>query len=271
MPSDLASRITVTCFAGSYGVGLALEAARSVWPRLPAWPVQAFVGAGVFAQALFLWHRGVEQGRLPIAAPFDALLTVSLALAALHLYLALRDRRQNTGLFLLPGALGLALLAAWKYSRDGSDPALGRNIVGIAHGVLLLLGAALAAAAMAAAAAYLAKSRQLRTGQFLDRVRLPSLERLDRMASGAALWGWPLFTLGVLLGFALRGLAWSDPKVWTTVAAWLAYAGLAQYRQRPEHRGRKFAWFTLAAGALVLFAVLADPLLGTSHQSRPAP
>ncbi len=271
MPLDFVSRITVTCFAASYGVALACEAARFAWPRLATWPGLAAVGAGALAQGLFLSHRGATQGRLPIGTPFDALLAVSLSLALLHLYFALRDRRQHVGIFLLPGTLGLALVAAWKYSREASDPALGIRIIGVAHGVLLLLGAVLASVAMATAAAYLAKSRQLRTGQFLDRLRLPSLERLDRWTCNAALWAWPLFTLGVALGYALRGLAWSDPKVWTTTAAWLAFTALAQYRAKPEHRGRRFAWWTLAAGAMVLFAVLADPLLGTSHQAGPAP
>ena len=268
---DWAGRIGVTCFAASYGAALALDAARFAWPRLGGYPALALAGAGFAAEGVYLAHRGLSQGRLPIGSPFDALLAVSFALAGLSLYFALRDRREQVGFFLLPVALALVLAAAWKFPRAEHDPALGKTILGVAHGVLLVLGAALATAAMASAAAYLAKSRQVRTGRFLDRLRLPSLERLDRWTSAAALWGWPLFTVGVLLGFALRGLAWQDPKVFTTVVAWLAFTALAQYRWRPEHRGRRFAWWALVAGALVLFSVLADPWLGTSHLAGPAP
>jgi ABC-type transport system involved in cytochrome c biogenesis permease subunit len=190
------------------------------------------------------------------------------------LYLAVRDRRLSLGLFLLP--LNLALVAFACLFFNPTSPSetlnlersgLGKQIVLIAHGVLLLAGLGATLFSLTSSAMYLFKARQLRTGAMFERIQLPSLERLDRLNSQGVLIAWPLLTLGIFMGFVMRELAWTDPKVITTTIAWGVFTGLAHYRFRPEHRGARVAVFTLLAGGLVVLAVLADPVLGTSHQS----
>ncbi|HVJ80743.1 MAG TPA: cytochrome c biogenesis protein CcsA [Planctomycetia bacterium] len=263
---EFAGRISILCFAASYGVGVANEICRLVWPRLASWPTTVAAAAGFFAQGLFLLFRGTEQGRLPIASPFDAALVVAWLLVAVYLYYTVRNRTLSLGLFLLPVSLALVLFATFTLDRRPSDNALSGKILGAAHGILLLLGTGMVVWGMLAAGMYLLKTRQLRTGAMFGRLKLPSLERLDRSNSLAIVVAWPLLTLGIGLGFALRGLAWSDPKVLATVGAWAFLTFLAHYRYQPEHHGKRMAWMTLAAGTFVLVAVLGDPLFGTSHQ-----
>ena len=264
---DFAARVTVLCFAASYGVGVANEILRVLWPRLPAWPTFAAAGAGLFAQTLFLASRGIAQQRLPTGTTFESLIVLSWLTTAAYLFFAIRHRKMALGLFLLPASLGMSLFAAAAFDRE-TTAAFGMRFLGIAHGVLLLIAVLLVALAVAFSAMYLVKSRQLRSAAFLDRVRLPSLERLDHWNHLSLKLGWAFLTLGIAIGFGLQHLALSDPKVVATVVAWLALTYLANYRRiHPEHRGKRLAWGVIIAGAILIVAVVGDPILGTAHQS----
>jgi len=264
---EFAARVTVLCFAASYGLGVANEVCRVLWPRLAAWPTVIAAAAGLFAQSLFLISRGFTERRLPTATPFESLIVLSWLTAAAYLFFAVKHRRMMLGLFLLPVSLGLSLYAATAFSRE-TDAALSGRFLGVAHGVLLLLAVLFVANAIVFSAMYLVKSQQLRSAAFLDRVRLPSLERLDHWNHRAMTLGWAFLTLGVAIGFGLQKLAWSDPKVVVTFLAWLALTYLTNYRRiHPEHRGKRLAWGVIVAGAILIVAVIGDPILGTAHQA----
>jgi len=264
---DFAARVTILCFAASYGVGVANEIGRVLWPRLSAWTTVVAAAAGLFAQSLFLVSRGFSQNRLPIATPFESLMVLSWLTAATYLFFALKHRRLTLGLFLLPLSLGLSLYAATAFDRE-STAALSGRFLGVAHGILLLVAVLLVALAIVFSAMYLVKSRQLRSAAFLDRLRLPSLERLDHWNYLSMALGWAFLTLGVAIGFGLQKLALSDSKVVVTLIAWIALTYLANYRRiHPEHRGKRQAWGMIVAGAILIVAVVGDPILGTAHQA----
>jgi ABC-type uncharacterized transport system permease subunit len=264
---EFAARVTVLCFAASYGIGVVNEICRVLWPRLAAWPSLAAAAAGLFAQSLFLVSRGFSEHRLPTATPFESLMVLSWLTAAAYLFFAIKYRRLTLGLFLLPVSLGLSLFATTALDRE-SAAALSGKFLGVAHGLLLLVAVLLVALAIVFSAMYLVKSRQLRSAAFLDRLRLPSLERLDHWNYLSMTLGWAFLTLGVAIGFGLQKLAWSDPKVVVTIMAWVALTYLANYRRiHPEHRGKRQAWGIIVAGAILIVAVVGDPVLGTAHQA----
>lgn len=261
------SRIGVTCFAASYGLALAHELARVYWPRrLLRWLATGFAIAGVLAQTLFLLAIVIGQERLPIQSQFESLIAVAWLLALVYVYFLLRDRRLAGGLFVLPVVLGLVLFAGVVADRQPRPSDVDRQTLAIAHGMLLLVGTVFVASSLVSAAMYLVKVRQLKSGTW-DMPRLPSLERLERANALTIQAAWPLLTAGILLGFSLRRLSLVDPKVLSTVVAWLLFTVLVHWRHQPAHRGRKLAMLTIVAAALVLFSVLGDPLFGTAHQS----
>ncbi|MGL4462302.1 MAG: cytochrome c biogenesis protein CcsA [Planctomycetia bacterium] len=265
---DFASRITITCFAASYAVGMASEIARALWPvRAARWGATGFAIAGIVAQTLFLANRAVVMGRLPIGTQFDSLIVVSWLISLIYLYLLVRDRRFAMGLFILPVTLGLIVFAWTLPEQNLPDPRGGVRILGVAHGVAYLLGTGVVLIAAAAAVMYLVKTRQLKRGPFSGGLTLPSLERLDRVNTGSVYLAYCLLTLALLLGLSLRQLSLTDPKVLTSGASWLVFTVLVHRRYHPENRGRRMAVWTLAAAAVVLVSVLGDPLFGTGHMA----
>lgn len=264
---EFASGISVTCFAASYGLGLLFELARLYWSgKTMRWLATTAALAGLLAQTLFLAAIAVNEGRLPIATRFESLIALSWLVTLVYLYLLLRDRRLGAGLFVLPISLGLVLYAAFVADRPTEAREDVGALIGAAHGMLLLAGTVMVTVALAAALMYLVKIRQLRAG-LSDRLRLPSLERLERLNAVAVMVAWPLLTIGLGLGLAMRQLSYSDPKVLTTFIAWILFTYLAHQRTQPANRGRRIAVLTVVACAVVLFSVLGDPIFGTSHQS----
>ena len=194
-------------------------------------------------------------------------MVLSWLMAAAYLFFALKYRRLTLGLFLLPVSLGLSLFAATAFDHE-SAAALSGKFLGVAHGIMLLVAVLLVGLAIVFSLMYLVKNQQLRSAAFLDRLKLPSLERLDHWNYLSMTLGWAFLTLGVAIGFGLQKLAWSDPKVVVTMAAWIALTYLANFRRiHPEHRGKRLAWGTIVAGAILIVAVVGDPVLGTAHQA----
>lgn len=269
---DIASRISVTCFAASYSISLLTEVARVFWQRRwMRWVATGGAIAGLLAQTLYLGHRTVVGGGLPISTQFESLISVSWLISLVYFYLLLRDRRIAAGLFILPMSLGLVLFAATLSDQSIREPDRELRVVATAHGMLLLLGTVMVVWALVVALMYLVKVRQLKSGQMSPGIRLPSLERLDRVNTLAVWMSWAFLTLGFVLALLLQStslaLDWYDMKVVTTWVSWTLFTILAHFRYRPENRGRKVAMLTVIACVVVLVTVLGDPLFGTSHQA----
>src|SRR5436305_344052 len=76
----------------------------------------------------------------------------------------------------------------------------------------------------------------------------PGREQWGRWNRGAITLAFPLLPVGIVIGLALIGatrrnggpsLGWTDPKVLSTGALWILFAGLLHARYRPEWRGKR--------------------------------
>ncbi len=98
---------------------------------------------------------------------------------------------------------------------------------------------------------------------------LPALNVLDAINAAAVHVGFPLFTLGILLGFTAGRLTWghtlTDPKEWVSLAIWGLFAGL--YHQRLAHgaRGRKPALLAIWIFLICLFSLTAVNMFLSTH------
>src|SRR5689334_15210881 len=106
MPAML-ERITVFCFAASYGVALVLE----LWHLLAPRPIARLVGlcfgaAGLLAHTFYLLAQPFD-----LATPLGSLLSLAWILAIFYLYGSIHHYRQAWALFVLPLVLGLVTLA----------------------------------------------------------------------------------------------------------------------------------------------------------------
>ena len=273
------SGVSITCFSASYAVVLALEVSR-LWFRssVRAVLLYTFAGLGLFTHTVFLVN---EASRSTASAPLSSwrewYIVAAWVLAAVYVYLAAVHPRQVLGVFLLPLVLGLIVTAHFLADRTAFPQSDALNVWATIHGVALLLGTAVVSLGFAAGVMYLVQDRRLRAKRGLSgRLRLPSLEWLDRINGRSLVVSVILLSLGVLSGIVLNQInhrrdatsafPWTDPVVWTSLVllGWLVAVSIFGAVYRPARNGRKVAYLTLASFAFLLM-VLAVLLFAPSQ------
>ncbi len=274
-------RLSVLCFAGTYGLALACDLARFAVKGAARWyATVALTALGWLVQTAYLANRGWSARELPVTTVFESLLVLAWILVAIDLYLEIRSpKRVAVGLFLLPVVLatlamaGRAPRAEWTDLHDGW-----RTFWGTVHGLLLVAGAVFTCVAFAAGLMYLVQSDRLKHKRPpRNGFNLPSLEQSERWNRGSITVAFPLLTFGILIGLVLMVtkrdarelLGWSDPKVVSTLALWVVFAGLLHARYRPEWRGKRVMILTGVAFGFLAFAMVGvGPILPTGHGGR---
>ncbi|WP_165246518.1 cytochrome C assembly family protein [Paludisphaera soli] len=265
-------RLQILCFAGTYGLALAVELARLFVRSELRWHLGVgLTFLGWCVQTLYLANIA-WSGRtpLPVTSAFESVMVLSWVVALIGLYLMVQwPRKVAVGFFTLPLVLGLILGAAWFVPRaaEGRDWEGATAFWGTVHGIFLLAGAVCASLAFAAGLMYLAQMRRLKSKQTRNfGFSLPSLEQSERVNRGAIVAAFPLLTAGLLIGALLSavelrkggggphaGVPWYDPKVLSAFGMWLVFAGLLHARFRPSMRGRTVMMLTIAAFAFLVF------------------
>jgi ABC-type transport system involved in cytochrome c biogenesis permease subunit len=255
------AKISIFCFAASYGAALVLEVVHLLSPR----PVLRYLSlgfgiAGLIAQVGFMLAQ-----QLSLASPAGSLLFLALILVVFYLYGTVHHYRLAWGLFVLPlilGLVGLAFVVRAPTAAYESETDCTR-LWGITHGVLLLLAAVGVCVGFIASVMYLVQLARLRAkvppGQG---VKLLSLERLEAMNRRAILWAFPLLTVGLLVGVALQiqrgdfGEGWDSPKIVSGLGLWAVFAILLYLRYGIHARGRQVALLTMLAFAVLIYALV---------------
>ncbi|HZZ80206.1 MAG TPA: cytochrome c biogenesis protein CcsA [Gemmataceae bacterium] len=254
-------KISILCFAASYGVAFALELWHLFRPR-PILRILALVfgGAGLFAHVVFLIVQClIAEKRLPLGSPTGSLLFLALILAVFYFSEAIHHARIAWALFVLPLVLGLIGLAVVLPAP--SEAETWRSFWSVAHGILLLLAAVGVSIGFIASVMYLVQMRRLRHKLPPNQgVPLLSLERLEQMNRRAILLAFPLLTAGLLAGVVLEiynGIEdWLSLRILSVVCLWLVFAILLYLRYFVHVRGRQLALWTMFAFAILVVALV---------------
>jgi ABC-type uncharacterized transport system permease subunit len=280
-------RLSVLCFAGTYGLALLAELARFFVRSSIRWYIAAgLMALGWLVQTAFLANLAFKNPLVLVTTAFESVMVLSWIVALIGLYLMVRSPKPvAVGVFVLPLVLGL-VIAGWFAPRQSDWLEWGGMIAfwGTVHGIFLLGGAVFTCVAFFAGLMYLVQMRRLkakRPSRF--GLALPSLEQSERINRGAITIAFPLLTFGLLIGIILsmvprtpangatiaHTLQWTDPKVLSALLMWLVFAILLHARFRPAMRGKSVMVLTIVAfGFLVFTWVGVEALrLPTAHGS----
>ncbi|MDZ4818117.1 MAG: cytochrome c biogenesis protein CcsA [Planctomycetota bacterium] len=273
--------ISVFCFAASYAVALLLEATRPFFRSgLRGILMLGFTGAGLLAHTLFLGYRAFTAESAPLSSPFDWYLLAAWTLVCVYLISIYSYPKVPLGLFILPLVLGLIGMAEYS-SRQPFAQHPAAQVWGPVHGVFLLLGYVAVIVGFVAGLMYLLQSRRLKRKVLPSNgLKLPSLERLERINSRAivlsALFVGLGFVSGIVLNAVSRGrgldsVPWTDPVIWRlgSMLLWLCAAALFSSFYKPAQRGRKVAYLTVASFCFLAVSVLLfRALLDSEHDQK---
>lgn len=265
-------RLSVLCFAGTYGLALLAELLRFFVRSSLRW----YIATGLMAlawlvQTAFLANLAINNPMVLVTTPFESLIVLSWIVALIGLYLMVRSPKpMATAMFVLPVVLGLIAVAGWFAPRQSDWLEWGGMFAfwGTVHGIFLLGGAVFTCVAFFAGLMYLVQMRRLKAKRPSRLgLALPSLEQSERINRGAITIAFPLLTFGLLIGIVLsvatqyegdtttmaHTLRWTDPKVLSALLMWLVFAILLHARFRPAMRGKSVMVLTIVAFGFLVF------------------
>jgi len=141
------------------------------------------------------------------------------------------------------------------------------------HVTLSIIGEGLFALASLAGIMYCIQDRQIRQRRMGALARyLPSLGDLDNINHAGLLWGFPILTLGLIVGSLWARTAWggsnwaTDPKTIWSFAAWCFYAFLLHQRLAIGWKGKKIAVLSIVALMVLISAFIGVNFLSSVHR-----
>ena len=219
--------------------------------RIGIWGVRI----GWLAQTALLGVQALSADGFPWGTWAGALNLLSWLIVSAYLIWGCKPRYRLVGLAVMPVAVGLLVLA-WAGGGTRVEESDGDGWALAVHAALMLAGFASFLVAAATAFLYLYEDRGLsRRDTHLLRLRLPSLEGLERLSARAALAGLLLLSGGIVVGLAGLDVDGLDAAMTVTVAIWAFYGLALLLRREAGLQGRRFAW-TLVAGAVLVAIVL---------------
>ena len=207
--------------------------------------------------------RGVAAGRAPWGNMYE--FATAGALAATGAFLIMSRHRAVRALGVWLAAIVLLLLGLGVtvlYTPAGDlVPALVSYWLVVHVAAAIIAGGVLTVGA-AATAAYLVRNRAdaRAAGRPVRGLAqsLPAAETLERVAYGAHLFAFPVWTFAVAAGAIWAENAWGrywgwDPKETWAFITWVLYAGYLHAHATAGWRGRAAAWIALAGYLSFLF------------------
>ncbi|UZJ25157.1 c-type cytochrome biogenesis protein CcsB [Rhodococcus antarcticus] len=235
---------------------------RSLADRLGRMGV-ALVALGLALHVGSLVLRGISAGRAPWGNmyEFTSLATAVTVLGTL-VVLGRHTVRPLSVFVLLPVVVLMFIGGTTLYATSAPVvPALQSywlvihvSVIATASGVLLLSGIA--------SLLFLLRRHHAEGAEGSSTVgrlaRLPGAQVLDRVAYRTAIFAFPLFTVGVILGAIWAEAAWGrfwgwDPKEVTAFITWVVYAAYLHARATAGWRNTRAAWINVVGTGVVLF------------------
>jgi cytochrome c-type biogenesis protein CcsB len=229
--------------------------------------------AGMGLHAVGKVLRFIELGTVPVTNSAEAVGLASLAVGFAFVYVARRYSVPVLGAFATPFVLvTLAASLAFGGGRDDVVPAALRSAWFPVHLAFAIGGDALFALAGIASVAYLVQERLLRKKKLGAMFRnMPPLHVLDEICHRMIAVGFLLMTMGIVAGMFYANDQWgtyfpADPKLIWSLMTWFLFAGILHARLTIGWQGRRAAYLTLVAVALVLLALFGlDVVTATRH------
>jgi cytochrome c-type biogenesis protein CcsB len=246
---------------------------------LPAWRairqagkwVQAAVAlaiVGVLAHTAAVVTRGLAVHRAPWGNMYEFVTALTCVAAIFFLFVMIRYRAWTLGVFVMGAVVvALGLAETLIYTAAGQlVPALQSYWLSI-HVTAMTLATGIFFVAAVLGVVYLAVDRYTRRVAAGRAVpdngimrRLPTVEQLDRLTYRTIMFGFPIWTFGVIAGAIWADQAWGrywgwDPVETWAFITWVLYAAFLHARATAGWRGRRAHYIQLLGFTSLMFNI----------------
>ena len=245
----------------------ALRAIREAGGWVVAAVALAAVGAG--AHTIAVVTRGLAVHRAPWGNMYEFVTALTCVAAIFFLFAMIRYRAWTLGVFVMGAVVvTLGLAETLIYTAPGDlVPALQSYWLDI-HVTAMTLATGIFFVSAVLGFVYLWVDRYTRRvaagraapGNGIVR-RLPALEQLDRLTYRTIVFGFPVWTFGVIAGAIWADQAWGrywgwDPVETWAFITWVLYAAFLHARATAGWRGRRAHYVQLLGFASLIFNIL---------------
>jgi len=260
-----------------YGLGILLTI-PSLLRRRPTLPVGglAALACGLAFHGASLALAGHAVHRLPITDVRSAVSFFAFDVTLAFFLVYLRYRITSLGLFMLPFAFLMALIAALHPEKSFQSAGFRGGWLAV-HIASMILGYTGFFLTFVAAVMYLIQESELKSkSPHSFYYRLPPLEVCDRLYYRSLVFGNIFVAIGLLTGFVWAIRTWHgdwelDPKIVATLVTWLIYLGLFSTRVGGNWGGRRSAYGAIFGFAAVMVTFLGVTFLSSQHGFLPRP
>ena len=224
---------------------------------------------GLTVDVLAILTRGIAEHRVPWGNMYEFIAAFTCMAVLVLVVASVWYRAYYLGLFvLLPVVFGLGVDLTVLYTPAGSlVPALQSYWIAI-HVTAMIVAIGLFIFGAVVTTLYLIADRSQRriaAGQpswsagILRHLPAPAI--LDRLSYRSILFGFPVWTFGVMAGAIWADHAWGrywgwDPKETWSFITWVVYAMFLHARATAGWRGRRAGWIQLAGFTCLMFNVI---------------
>jgi cytochrome c-type biogenesis protein CcsB len=229
----------------------------------------ALSGVGVAAHIVAVVTRGLAVHRAPWGNMYEFVTALTCVAALFFLFVMIRYRAWSLGVFVMGAVVvALGLAETLIYTAAGQlVPALQSYWLDI-HVTAMTLATGIFFVAAALGGIYLIVDRYARRvaagraepGNGIVR-RLPTTEQLDRLTYRTIVFGFPVWTFGVIAGAIWADQAWGrywgwDPVETWAFITWVLYAAFLHARATAGWRGRRAHYIQLLGFTSLMFNIL---------------
>ncbi len=217
----------------------------------------------VLVHLAYIAALAARHGQFPAATVSQALSMVAVAVAVVYLFVEWHGRERSTGFWLVSLAFVFQLLSSVLARPNPPSRPVFHDAFFAAHVSLALLGYAAFVVAAGYGFLFLQLYRELKAGRFSTFYgKLPPLEVLERMMTGALWVGFVALTGAVVIGAVwaerlFEGTWLSDPKIAITIVTWALYATALVLKRLRRWQGRQTALASLTGLGVILFSLVA--------------
>jgi len=224
--------------------------------------------AGVLAHTFVIGMQTMQAGQVPMTTPASAISATVWVLLLAYLYIEMTTDERAMGAFILPLAVALQSIPAFKPAIEDRAAVLQGPLFSV-HVLSLLFAYASFALACVIGITYVLLFKEIKAkhlGFFY--ARLPSLQVLDRMNQRAIVIGWVFLTIGIIVGGIwaaqarggygagdprVQAMSLEDPKIFVALLCWFVYSFELFAARRIGWGGRRAAYLSAIGFVIVLF------------------
>jgi cytochrome c-type biogenesis protein CcsB len=229
----------------------------------------ALSAVGALAHVVAVVTRGLAVHRAPWGNMYEFVTALTCVAAIFFLFVMIKYRAWALGVFVMGAVVvALGLAETLIYTAAGQlVPALQSYWLDI-HVTAMTLATGIFFVAAVLGVVYLAADRSARrvaagraeSGNGILR-RLPSIEQIDRLTYRTVMFGFPVWTFGVIAGAIWADQAWGrywgwDPVETWAFITWVLYAAFLHARATAGWRGRRAHYIQLLGFASLMFNIL---------------